>query len=95
MTRVITRAVIDEAVNNNVKPQLEDDLKNLNERVYTDINVNDYLNAVVRDYEAKYATRLNTDQITNADLKEIFEKRLEFIYVLELRYEIVQNYALV
>jgi hypothetical protein len=94
MTTVISKAVLEEAINSNEKPSVQDELKNLIERVYDEKNLEDYLTSITRDYEMKYATRIDTSEITLENLKELFDKRIGFFYIQDLRYEIVNNYAL-
>lgn len=94
MTTIVTKAVLDEVVNSNEKPSLQEELKNLLERVFDEKNLEDYLTAITRDYETKYASRIDTSEVTLENVKEIFEKRINFFYIQDLRYEIVNNYAL-
>ena len=95
LTITITKAVMDEALKSNVKTELYDQIKNLFNKVYSEQNLDDYLNSNLRDFETKYSVRLNNSEITSADMNEIFDKRISFFYTEELRYEIVYNYALV
>ena len=93
ITVTITKAIKEEAVGNNVGLDVQKDLNDLLDNVYTQNNLYDFITSVFRDFEERYNENLGTLEIDMNHILEIFEKKIYLFYIQELRFEMVRRYS--